>query len=64
MTYEVLESFGDDIKKIKSFHIEFEHREVWIGQKLYDKVESLLVNKNHIIVYYDYFESKFQSDTI
>jgi len=64
LTYEVLESFEDDIKKIKSFHIECEHREVWKGQKLYDEVESLLINKNYIRVYSDYFEGKLQSDTI
>lgn len=64
LTYEVLESFGDDIKKIKSFHIECEHIEVWKGQKLYGEVESLLENKNYIRVYSDYFEGKLQSDTI
>lgn len=64
LTYQVLESFGKEIYKIKSFHLECEHREVWRGQKLYDEVETFLINNKYIRVYSDYFDGKLQSDTI
>lgn len=64
LTYEVLESFGDDIFKIKSFHIECEHSEVWKNQKLYGEIELFLIKNNFTSVYSDYYEGKLQSDSI
>lgn len=64
-TYEVLESFGDDIIKIKSMHIECEHREVWVNQKLYNDVKQLLIVKGYTEVYFNYCNNDtLQSDSI
>ncbi len=64
-TYEVLESFGDDIIKIKSMHIECEHREVWVNQKLYNDVKHLLTSKGYTEVYFNYCNNDtLQSDSI
>jgi FkbM family methyltransferase len=64
-TYEVLESFGDDIVKIKSMHIECEHREVWVNQKLYNDVKQLLITKGYTEVYFNYCNNDtLQSDSI
>jgi len=64
-TYEVLESFGDDIIKIKSMHIECEHREVWVNQKLYNDVKQLLIAKGYTEVYFNYCNNDtLQSDSI
>jgi FkbM family methyltransferase len=64
-TYEVLVSFGDDICKIKSMHLENEHKEVWEGQKLYDEVKKYLVSKGFIEIYFQYVNNVvLQSDTI
>lgn len=64
-TYEVLVSFGDDIDKIKSMHLENEHKEVWEGQKLYDDVKNYLVLKGFTEIYFQYVNNVvLQSDTI
>ncbi len=64
-TYEVLESFGTDIIKIKSMHIECEHREVWVNQKLYNDVKQLLITKGYTEVYFNYCNNDtLQSDSI
>lgn len=64
-TYEVLVSFGDDICKIKSMHLENEHKEVWEGQKLYDEVKDYLISKGFTEVYFQYVNNvALQSDTI
>ena len=64
-TFEVLESFGDDIKKIKSMHIECEHRIVWANQKLYDDVSEYLNNKGFKEIHFNYCSNDtLQSDSI
>jgi FkbM family methyltransferase len=54
LTIEVLSSFLEFITKIKSFHLECEHREVWKNQKLYDDVAKFLIDKNYTQVYFHY----------
>jgi FkbM family methyltransferase len=63
-TYEVLESFTN-ISRIKSMHIECEHKEIWNGQKLYDDVKELLISKGYIEIYFNYVNGvPIQSDSI
>ena len=65
LTYEVLESFGDSIDLIYSFHIECEHKEVWKNQKLYDEIEKFLENKNYFRLYFKWVaDGDLQSDSI
>jgi FkbM family methyltransferase len=65
LTYEVLESFGLDINKIKSLHIESEHIEIWENQKLYENVKSFLEKNDFIEIYFNYVNGvKIQSDSI
>lgn len=66
LTFEVLESFEDKLKNIKSLHIECEHREVWKNQKLYNDVKEFLIKKDFVEVYFKYTseEHKLQSDSI
>ena len=45
LTYEVLESFGDNLRKIKMIHTEAEYSEVWEGQKLYSDLCDLLTKQ-------------------
>ena len=42
-TYEVLESFGSDINKLKFIHLEAEYVQFWQNQKLYSDVSNLLL---------------------
>jgi FkbM family methyltransferase len=64
-TYEVLTSFGDSISKIKSMHLENEHKEVWVNQKLYDDVRQYLIKRDFIEVYFQYVNNiVLQSDSI
>jgi FkbM family methyltransferase len=64
-TYEVLESFGDEIKKIKSIHIECEHKIVWENQKLYDEVKSFLISKEFTQQHFEYCnQATLQSDSV
>ena len=65
LSYEVLNSFGDRINEILSFHIECEHREVWKDQKLYLDVKEFMENKNYEQIYFKYVaEGTLQSDSI
>lgn len=64
-TYEVLESFKDDIFKIKSIHIECEHKQVWVDQKLYNDVKNYLESKGYVQIYFTYVNNiPLQSDSI
>jgi len=64
-TYEVLESFGDSISRIKSFHIEAEHKVVWKKQKLYSIIESFLTEHGFEKIYFKYVNDVVvQSDSI
>jgi FkbM family methyltransferase len=65
LTLEVLISFGGDLSKIKSFHLECEHREVWVGQKLYNDVSEFLIKNGYVQIYFDYCSGgDLQSDSI
>jgi len=64
-TYEVLESFGNKIKQVKSMHIECEHRPVWVNQKLYNTVSKFLSLNDFIQIYFNYCANDtLQSDSI
>jgi FkbM family methyltransferase len=64
-TYEVLESFGDSIESILSFHLECEHYQVWTNQKLYDDISKFLLEKGFEQVFFEYVNGvKQQSDSI
>ena len=64
-TFEVLESFGDKIKQIKSMHIECEHRPVWVNQKLYDIVSEFLSFNDFVQIHFNYCSNdRLQSDSI
>jgi FkbM family methyltransferase len=65
LSYNVLNSFGDKINDIISFHIECEHKEVWKDQKLYLEVKEFMENKNYEQIYFKYVvEDILQSDSI
>lgn len=65
LTIEVLNSFGEDLNKIKSFHLECEHTEVWKGQKLYGDVSKFLIENNYVQIYFQYCSGgTLQSDSI
>jgi hypothetical protein len=65
LLFEVLESFGNDIEKIKSMHIECEHRVVWTNQKLYNDVSEYLNKKGFKEIYFNYCSNDtLQSDSI
>lgn len=64
-TYEVLISFNDSIHKIKSMHLENEHKNVWENQKLYDDVKHYLENLGFVQIYFKYVNNVIlQSDSI
>lgn len=65
LTLEVLISFGNDLSKIKSFHLECEHREVWMEQKLYNDVSEYLIKNGYVQIYFNYCSGgDLQSDSI
>lgn len=65
LTYEVLNSFGSSLSKIKSIHLECEHKEVWKNQHLYDDVKNFLVSKNYKQIYFKFVsDGDLQSDSI
>lgn len=48
LTYEVLEGFGDKIFNILSMHIECEHHQVWLDQKVTREVSEYLSSKGYV----------------
>ena len=48
LTWNVLNSFGDSITRIKSFHLETEENEIWQNQRLDFDVKELLESKGYI----------------
>ena len=65
LTYEVLESFDEDLHKIKSFHLESEHKEIWKNQKLYPEIKSFMVDKGYSEIYFNFCANDIiQSDSI
>jgi FkbM family methyltransferase len=65
LTYEVLESFGSDLNKIKSFHLECEHIEIWKEQKLYPYISEFLNKNNYKQIFFTYCsDHQIQSDSI
>jgi FkbM family methyltransferase len=65
LSYEVLNSFGDKLHQIKSFHLESEHKEVWKGQVLYEKIKEFLISKNYKEIYFEYVAGgRLQSDSV
>jgi len=64
-TFEVLESFGNDINRINTFHIESEHVAIWEGQKLYDVTKAYLESVGYTQILFMYVHGGiFQSDSI
>ena len=62
LTYEVIESFGESINNIKSFHLETEHRIFWENQKLHSDVCNLLGSLGYTLIWEN--NDGIQSDTI
>jgi len=62
-TYEVLQSFGDDLKRLKFLHLEMENHEFWKGQKLYPEVASYLVKMGFEEVYNEQYKWDRQFDS-
>lgn len=62
-TYEVIESFGKDIQKLKFLHLEMETIEFWKGQKLYPEISDYLIRMGFEEVYNEkhIHESQFDS---
>ncbi len=63
LTYEVISSFGDDIKKIKTFHLETEHHLFWKNQKLHPEVVELMENLGYKLAWWDQ-DNSLQADAI
>lgn len=62
LTYEVIESFGDSIQRIKSLHVESETHMYWKNQKLHTEVSELLNKLGFVEVWQQ--EQGGQADTI
>lgn len=52
LTYEVLKSFGPDIRLLKSLHLEVESFELWEGQHQYPEIQEYLKNWGFVEMYY------------
>ena len=61
---EVLQSMGDSIHRVQTFHLECEHEEVWVGQALYNQVAAFMIAKGYEQVDFDFVMPGLQSDSI
>lgn len=62
-TYEVLSSFGDDLRRLKFIHLEMETIEFWKGQKLYPEICHYLNNMGFEEVYNEQHLNSLQFDS-
>lgn len=64
-TFEVLESFGQHIQRINTFHIESEHVAKWQGQKLYEVNKAYLESMGYTQIMFMYvWGGIIQSDSV
>ena len=64
-TFEVLESFGEKIHRINTFHIESKHVAKWDGQKLYEVNKSYLESMGYTQIMFMYvWGGIIQSDSV
>jgi FkbM family methyltransferase len=63
-TLEVLQSMGNSIHRVQTFHLECEHEEVWVGQALYNQVAAFMIAKGYEQVDFDFVMPGLQSDSI
>lgn len=65
LSYQVLKSFGPDIRLLKALHIEVEMVEIWEGQHKYDEIQAYLRNWGFQEMYYrPAFWGGLQGDSI
>lgn len=63
MNYEVLEGFGNELKRVKAIQTESEYEQYWEGQKLFKDMQTLLVENNFKLVYFYLSNDGIQSDS-
>jgi FkbM family methyltransferase len=63
-TYEVLTSFGSDIRLVKTFHLEMEYICYWDNQVLAPQIKTFLEERGFTLVYEKFIENVMQSDSI
>jgi FkbM family methyltransferase len=51
-THEVLEGFGESLRRTKAIQLELEHKEGWKGQKLYQDISNFLISNSFEQVFY------------
>lgn len=59
LTYEVLESFGEDLNKIKVLQIETEENVIWENQKVDSQVSEYLTGMNFVKMDESFVETKW-----
>jgi FkbM family methyltransferase len=63
-SFAVLESFGQYIEKVKTFHIEMEYRPYWKGQVLAPTIKNFLEKNNFTLITENFIGNSDQSDSI
>lgn len=63
-TLQVLQSMGELIHNIESFHLECEHKEVWENQNLYNEIAKYMLQNNYMQVDFSFTMFDIQSDSI
>jgi FkbM family methyltransferase len=51
LTYEVLSSFEDRLKDVKSFHLEMEYQVCWENQKLAPFIKSFMIDNGFVMLF-------------
>lgn len=65
LAWEVLHSFGDDLKRVRLIHLEAEHRQVWQGQRLFADVQALMLAQGFRMVQFGWaWGGNEQSDSV
>lgn len=64
MNYEVLEGFGDELRKVKVIQTEGEYKQYWEGQKLYHDMDYYLTSRNFLLVDFKLSADGVQSDSL
>lgn len=56
-TYEVLIGFGKELSRVRAIQIEAEYLPVWVGQKTWDDIYSLLSNNGFQLIHFGFNEN-------
>ncbi|SFM89228.1 methyltransferase, FkbM family [Methanolobus profundi] len=61
--YEVLNGFGNELKRVKAIQLESEYIPIWVGQKTWTHISNMLLDNDFQLIHFELQEDGIQSDS-